>query len=69
MLVREDFLDLPMNVVHLWLDSLYIVMAEPDVAADAVMFLQVRRAAPPWPLPVYSSSTCTTERPVSLAAL
>ena len=51
MLVKEDFLEIAVDVVHFWFDRFHIVMAEPDVAADAVMFLQVRRTAPPWPLP------------------
>lgn len=41
LLVREDFLDVPLRTDKLWLDSLYVAVAHPPGGDSSVLFLQV----------------------------
>lgn len=42
LLVREDFLDVPLNTDSIWLDSLYVAVSRPPGGDSSVLLLQVR---------------------------
>ena len=48
-LVKEDFLDVPMRTQQFWLDSVYVAIAAPGTSESSVLLLHVRRlpARPP----------------------
>lgn len=45
-LVREDFLDVPVGTMRLWLDSLYVAIAQPGTSESSVLVLHVRPPPP-----------------------
>lgn len=58
MLLNQAFLEVPTDKVHLWVDSIYVVMTTPAIAASPVLFKQVRKSEP-----VFILLQCSETRP------